>query len=68
MKIMAITEATQQLQGRFIGFVGNSTLLKEPTPILLVLQKMWEWVKATVAMGGDSLLDYCERDPTWRGA
>jgi hypothetical protein len=68
MKFMAITKATQQLQGWFIGFVGDRTLLKEPMPILLPLQKTWEWVKATMAMKGDSLLDYFERDPTWRGA
>jgi hypothetical protein len=68
MKFMAITEATQQFEGRFIGFVGDRTLSKEPTLILLPLQKTWEWVKATLAMGGDSLLDYYERDPTWRSA
>jgi hypothetical protein len=37
MKFMAIMEATQQLQGRFIGFVRDRTLSKEPTPILLLL-------------------------------
>jgi hypothetical protein len=42
MKFMAITEATQQLQGHFIGFVGNQTLYKEPTPILLPPRKTWE--------------------------
>jgi hypothetical protein len=67
MKFMAITEATQQLQGRFIDFVGDQTLYKEPTPILLPPWKTWEWVKATVAMHGPSLLDYYEEDPTWRG-
>jgi hypothetical protein len=35
LKFVAITEATQQLQGRIIGFVGDRTLTKEPTPVLL---------------------------------
>jgi hypothetical protein len=34
LKFVAITEATQQLQGRIIGFVGDRTLAKEPTPVL----------------------------------
>jgi hypothetical protein len=41
VKFMAITEATQQLQGHFIGFVGDQILYKEPTPILLPPQKTW---------------------------
>ncbi len=35
MKFVAISEATQHLQGRFVGFVGDSTATKDPTPIVL---------------------------------
>jgi hypothetical protein len=42
MKFVAITAAIQQLQGCIIGFVGDLTLTKEPTPILLPPRKTWD--------------------------
>jgi hypothetical protein len=35
MKFVALSDAMQHLQGRFIGFVGDQTLTEEPTAILL---------------------------------
>jgi hypothetical protein len=35
MKYVAISEVTQHLQGRLIGFVGDCTATKEPTAIVL---------------------------------
>ena len=35
MKFVAINKATQHLQGRFVGFVGNRSMTKDPTLILL---------------------------------
>ena len=34
-KFVAISNATQHLQGWFIGFVGDRTMTKDPTPVLL---------------------------------
>ncbi len=48
MKFMAISEATQYLQGRYIGLVGDHTVTWEPTPILPPLLKTWQWVKEEV--------------------
>jgi hypothetical protein len=42
LKFVAIRDATQHLQGGFIGFVGDWTLSREPTPILLPLLKTWQ--------------------------
>jgi hypothetical protein len=41
MKFVGIKDATQHLQGQIIGFLGNRTTTREPTPILLPLQKTW---------------------------
>jgi hypothetical protein len=61
MKFMAISKARQHLQCRFLGFVGDRTVTREPTPILLPLPKTWQWVKEEVCMTGPDLLkDYQE--------
>ncbi len=41
MKLVAISEATQHLQGRFVGFVGDNMATKDPTPIVLPQEKTW---------------------------
>jgi hypothetical protein len=41
MKFVAINKETQHLQGWFIGFVGDQSIMKNPTPILLPQQKAW---------------------------
>jgi hypothetical protein len=64
MKFVASTEATQQLQGRIIGFVGDCTITKEPTPILIPPRKTWEWVQATVATDGPATISHYEVDLT----
>jgi hypothetical protein len=37
MKFVALSDATQHLQGCFIGFVGDCTLLHNSTPILILV-------------------------------
>jgi hypothetical protein len=65
MKFMAISEATQHLQGRFIVFIKDCTPSQEPTPVLFLSQKRWQWVTVTVATHGPSLLGYYKDDPSW---
>jgi hypothetical protein len=67
LKFVAITEATQQLQGRIIGFVGDRTLTKEPTPVLLPQQKAWEWIKVKVATDGPAIIAHYEGNQLNRG-
>jgi hypothetical protein len=67
MKFVAITNAMQQLQGQIIGFVGDRTLTKEPTPILMPPRKAWDWVKVKVATDGPALITYYEGEPSNRG-
>ncbi len=45
MKFVALSDATQHLQGRFISFVGDRMLTRELMEILLPSQKTWQWVK-----------------------
>jgi hypothetical protein len=67
MKFVAITDATQQLQGQIIGFVVDRTLTKEPTPILMPPRKAWDWVKVKVATDGPALIAYYEGKSSNRG-
>ncbi len=64
---MAISEATQHLQGRFIGFIGDRTVSREPTAVLFPTVKTWQWVKATVATEGPLLIAYYDKDGSRRG-
>jgi hypothetical protein len=67
MNFMAISKATQHLQGQFIGFVEDCTVTWEPTPILFPLQKTWQWVKEEVCTTGPDLLKYNQEDASHRG-
>jgi len=72
MKFAAISAATGHLQGRIIGFVGDRTSTREPTPILLPQRNTWEWVKETVNTDGPVLLKHYADDPAcigmlWKG-
>jgi hypothetical protein len=58
MKFVALSDATQHLQGQFIGFVGDRTLMCEPTAILLPSQKTWQWVKEAVSPDRPALIKY----------
>ena len=49
MKFVVISEATQHLQGRFIGFIGDRTPTKDPISIVLPQQKTWSWETKTVS-------------------
>jgi hypothetical protein len=67
MKFMAISTATRHLQGRFIGFIGDRTPAREPTAVLFPSIKTWQWVKATVATDGPSIIAHYDNDPTNKG-
>ena len=72
MKFAAISAATSHLQGRIIGFVGDRTTTREPSPILFPTIKTWQWVKETVCTDGPALIKYFDDDPTragtlWKG-
>ncbi len=67
MKFMAISKAVQHLQGRFIGFIGDRRVTREPTPILPPLLKTWQWVKEEVCTTGPDLLEYYQEDAFCQG-
>ncbi len=72
LKFAAISAATQHLQGRIIGFVGDRTVTREPTPILLPQLKTWQWVKELVFTDGPALIEHYEDDASrigtlWKG-
>ena len=72
MKFAAISSATSHLQGRVIGFVGDRTATREPSPILFPTIKTWQWVKETVHTDGPALIKHYDDDPTrigtlWKG-
>ena len=56
MKFMAITEATKHLQGRLIGFIGDRTVSREPTPVLFPSKKTWERVTEKYRLKGRTYL------------
>ncbi len=67
MKFAAISKATQHLQGRFVGFVGDRTATLDPTPIVLPQQKTWKWEMKTTSSDAMVLEAYYTVDPTQRG-
>jgi len=67
MKFVAISDATQHLQGRYVGFVGDRTSTKDPTPVVLPQQSMWKWEKNTASTDAAALEAHYAADPTLRG-
>jgi hypothetical protein len=67
MKFIAISKATQHLQGRFVGFVGDRMATKDPTPIVLPQQKTWKWETKTASLDAMALEAYYTADPSQRG-
>jgi hypothetical protein len=67
MKFLAILDATRHLQGHFIGFIGDRTSSREPTAVLFPTIKTWQWIKATVATDGPTLIDHYDEDSARRG-
>ncbi len=64
LKFVAVTNATQQLQKQIIGFVGDRTLTKELTSILMPPRKAWDWVKVKVATDGPIFIAYHAGEPS----
>jgi hypothetical protein len=67
IKFVVISKVTQHLQGKFVGFVGDRTDTKDPTPIVLPQQKMWKWETKTASLDAMALQVYYTADPTRRG-
>jgi hypothetical protein len=67
MKFVAISEATQHLQGRYVGFVGDHTATKDPTPVVLPQQSTWKWDTKTTSSDAAALEAHYAADPTRRG-
>ena len=67
MKYVALGDATQHLQGRFIGFVGDRTSTKEQTAIVLPSMKTWTWETKRVRNNALHMTEYYEQDTTRRG-
>ncbi len=67
MKFVAISDATQHLQGKFVAFVRDCSARKDPTPIVLPPQKTWSWETRTVSTNAVALAAYYEEDPSRRG-
>jgi hypothetical protein len=63
MKLVAISKATQHLQGRYVGFVGDRTATKDPTPVVLPLQSTWKWETKTFPSWGKT---HCAWNATHR--
>ncbi len=67
MKFFAISKATQHLQGRFIGFIGDRTPTKDPILIVLPQQKTWSWETKTVSTDAAAMDAYYAEDSTCQG-
>jgi hypothetical protein len=67
MMFVAISEATQHLQGRYVGFVGDRTARKDPTPVVLPQQSTWKWDTKTMSLDAVALEAHYTADPTRRG-
>jgi hypothetical protein len=68
MKFVAISEATQHLQGRYVDFVGDRTATKDPTPVLLPQQSTWKWDTKTTSLDAAALEAHYAADPTRRAS
>ena len=66
MKFVTISKATQHLQGRYVGFVGDHTATKDPTPVVLPSQNTWKW-ETNTSLDAVALEAQYTADPTRRG-
>ncbi len=66
-KFVAISEATQHLQGRYVGLVGDRTATKDPTPVILPSQNTWKWETKNTSLDAVALEAHYTVDPTRRG-
>jgi hypothetical protein len=55
-KYFSLSAATSRYQGKYIGFVGDRLATREPGPVLLQATKSWAWVKKSVRINGEELL------------
>jgi hypothetical protein len=67
LKFLAISKATQHLQGRYVGFVGDHTATKDLTPVVLPSHSTWKWETKTMSLDAVALQAHYTADPTRRG-
>jgi hypothetical protein len=67
MKFVAISDATQHLQGRFVGFVGDRSAIKDPISIVLPQQTTWCWETKMVLSNAVALATHYDEDPSCWG-
>ena len=67
IKFVALTEGTQHLQGRFIGFVWDRTMARDPNPIILPQEKTWKWKTQRCSTNPTAFEDYYKYNTTRRG-
>ena len=67
MKFLAISEATQHLQRRYLGFVGDHTATKDLTPVVLPSQSTWKWETKAMSLDAVALQAHYTANPTRRG-
>ena len=67
MKFVAISKATQHLQGRYVGFVGDCMATKDPTPVIPPSQSTSKWETKTMSPDAVALEAHYTADPTRRG-
>ncbi len=67
IKFVALTEGTQHLQGQFIGIVGDCTMARDPTPIILPQEKPWKWKTQRCSTNPTAFEDYYKYNTTRRG-
>jgi hypothetical protein len=67
MKCVTINKETQRLQGWFIGFVGDPSITKDPTPILLPQQKTWCLKTYTISTNNRAMAIFYWEDNLQRG-
>ncbi len=54
----SIKSATNGYQGRVLAFIGDRRTTKEPTPICLRMDKMWQWFTGKAIIDDTKLLEY----------
>jgi hypothetical protein len=54
----SIESATNGYQGRVLSFIGDRRATKEPTPICLPMDKMWQWFTGKAIIDDTKFLEY----------
>jgi hypothetical protein len=67
LKFVAISNEMQHLQGRFVGFVGDHSAMKDPISIVLSQPKTWSWEIKMEFLDAVAMAAYYDKDPSCQG-